>query len=49
MKIANIVRDAYLLKEAGYYSAKMLEASEQSQSALINRWIDEEKTHYFDA
>ena len=49
MKIANIVRDAYLLKEAGYYSAKMLEASEQNQSALINRWIDEEKTHYFDA
>ena len=49
MKIANIVRDAYLLKEAGYYSSKMLEASEENQSALINRWIDEEKTHYFDA
>jgi len=27
----------------------MLEASEKNQSALINRWIDEEKTHYFDA
>jgi len=49
MKIANIVRDTYLLKEAGYYSSKMLEASEENQSALINRWIDEEKTHYFDA
>ena len=49
MKIANIVRDAYLLKEAGYYSSKMLEASLESQNALINRWIDEEKTHYFDA
>ena len=49
MKIANIVRDAYLLKEAGYYSLKMLEASLESQNALINRWIDEEKTHYFDA
>ncbi len=49
MKIANIVRDAYLLKEASYYSSKMLEASEESQNALINRWIDEEKTHYFDA
>ena len=49
MKIANIVRDAYLLKEAGYYSSKMLEASLESQIALINRWIDEEKTHYFDA
>ena len=49
MKIANIVRDAYLLKEAGYYSSKMLEARLESQNALINRWIDEEKTHYFDA
>ena len=48
MKIANIVRDAYLLKEAGYYSSKMLEARLESQNALINRWIDEEKTHYFD-
>ncbi len=49
MKIANIVRDAYLLKEAGYYSSKMLEASEDSQNAMISRWIDDEKTHYFDA
>ncbi len=49
MKIANIVRDAYLLKEAGYYSSKMLEASEDSQNAMIRRWIDDEKTHYFDA
>ena len=49
MKIANIVRDAYLLKEAGYYSSKMLEASHDNQNALINRWIDEEKTDYFDA
>ena len=49
MKIANIVRDGYLLKEAGYYSSKMLEARLESQNALINRWIDEEKTHYFDA
>lgn len=49
MKIANIVRDAYLLKQAGYYSSKMLSANLESQKALINRWIDEEKTHYFDA
>ena len=49
MKIANIVRDAYLLKEASYYSSKMLEASAENTNALINRWIDEEKTHYFDA
>ena len=49
MKIANIVRDSYLLKQAGFYSSKMLEASLESQKALISRWIDEEKTHYFDA
>ena len=49
MKIANIVRDAYLLKQVGYYSSKMLEAEPNSQNALMNRWIDEEKTHYFDA
>jgi ATP-dependent DNA helicase RecG len=49
MKIANIVRDAYLLKQVGYYSSKMLGAGHDSQNALISRWIDEEKTHYFDA
>jgi len=49
MKIANIVRDAYLLKQVGYYSSKMLEAKHNSQNALMTRWIDEEKTHYFDA
>jgi len=49
MKISNIVRDAYLLKEAGYYSSIMLEESEDSQNAMISRWIDDEKTHYFDA
>ena len=49
MKIANIVRDAYLLKQVGYYSSKMLEAEHNSQNALMTRWIDDEKTHYFDA
>ena len=49
MKIANIVRDAYLLKQVGYYSSKMLESEYDSQNALMTRWIDEEKTHYFDA
>lgn len=49
MKIANIVRDSYLLKQANYYSSKMLNANLENQKALINRWIDEEKTHYFDA
>ena len=49
MKIADIVRDSYLLKQVGYYSSKMLEAEHNSQNALMTRWIDEEKTHYFDA
>ena len=49
MKIADIVRDSYLLKQVGYYSSKMLEAEHTSQNALMTRWIDEEKTHYFDA
>jgi len=49
MKIANIVRDAYLLKQAGYYSSKLLEANEASQNTLINRWIDEDKVDYFNA
>ena len=49
MKIANIVRDSYLLKQAGYYSSKMLDANIESQNALISRWIDDEKTHYFNA
>ena len=49
MKIANIVRDAYLLKQAGYYSSKLLEANEAGQNALINRWIDESKADYFNA
>jgi len=49
MKIANIVRDAYLLKQAGYYSSKLLEANEVSQNTLINRWIDEDKVDYFNA
>jgi ATP-dependent DNA helicase RecG len=49
MKIADIVRDSYLLKQVGFYSSKMLEAEHTNQNALITRWIDEEKTHYFDA
>ena len=49
MKIANIVRDAYLLKQAGYYSLKLLEANEASQNVLISRWIDEDKVDYFNA
>ena len=49
MKIANIVRDAYLLKQAGYYASQMLEAEEKEQHSLINRWIDNDKSHYANA
>ena len=49
MKIANIVRDSYLLKQASYYSEKMLGESEHAQNALIRRWIDEDKSHYANA
>ena len=49
MKIANIVRDAYLLKQAGYYSLKLLEADETNQNTLISRWINESKVDYFNA
>ncbi len=49
MKIANIVRDAYLLKQAGYYASQMLEANEKEQLSLIDRWIDNDKSHYANA
>ena len=49
MKIANIARDAYLLKQAGYYASQMLEGDEKDQHSLINRWIDSDKSHYANA
>jgi ATP-dependent DNA helicase RecG len=49
MKIADISRDAYLLKQANYYSELMLSECEFAQSALIHRWIDEDKSHYANA
>ena len=49
MKIANIARDAYLLKQAGYYASQMLEGDEKDQHSLINRWIDNDKSHYANA
>ncbi len=49
MKIANIARDAYLLKQAGYYASQMLEGDEKEQHSLIYRWIDSDKSHYANA
>ncbi|MCS5592833.1 MAG: ATP-dependent DNA helicase RecG [Gammaproteobacteria bacterium] len=49
MKIANIVRDAYLLKQASYYSEIMLNEPETAQRAFIQRWIDEDRSDYANA
>ena len=49
MKIANIVRDAYLLKQANYYSELMLSETEAAQQTFIHRWIDEDRSDYANA
>ena len=49
MKIANIVRDAYLLKHSNYYATKMLTTDKDNQQSLIKRWIDLDKSHYANA
>lgn len=46
MKIANIVRDGYLLKQVNYYAEQLLQNNEKNQQALINRWITHDKTQY---
>jgi ATP-dependent DNA helicase RecG len=46
MKIANIVRDGYLLKQVRFYSEHFLNLSEEQQQALITRWITDDKTQY---
>ena len=47
MKIANIVRDGYLLKQVHSYSKQFLQLSEEQQQTLITRWITDDKTQYF--
>ncbi len=49
LKIANIVRDGYLLKQAGYLSEQCLTLDEASQRQLMARWIDPHKTQYANA
>lgn len=49
MKIANIVRDAYLLKQASYYSEMLLNEPRATQLAVLNRWIDEDRSDYANA
>ncbi len=46
MKIANIVRDGYLLKQVNYYAAEFLQFDENRQQALIHRWITHDKAQY---
>ena len=46
MKIANIVRDGYLLKQVRFYSEQFLQLDEGKQYALIMRWISDDKTQY---
>ncbi|SMN01411.1 ATP-dependent DNA helicase RecG [uncultured Candidatus Thioglobus sp.] len=49
MKIANIVRDGYLLKQVQFYTQQFVAQSEEKQQALINRWITEDKAMYANA
>jgi len=46
MKIANIVRDGYLLKQVRFYSEQFLQLYKGKQYALIMRWITADKTQY---
>ncbi len=46
MKIANIVRDGYLLKQVRFYSEQFLQLDEGKQYALIMRWISDDKSQY---
>jgi len=46
MKIANIVRDGYLLKQVNYYAAEFLQFDEDRQQSLIQRWITHDKAQY---
>ncbi len=46
MKIANIVRDQYLLKQVRFYSERFLKLNKDKQQALITRWIIDDKSQY---
>lgn len=46
MKIANIVRDRYLLKQVHFYSEQFLKLGKDKQQALITRWITDDKSQY---
>lgn len=46
MKIANIVRDKYLLKQVHFYSEQFLKLDKDKQQALITRWLADDKSQY---
>ncbi len=46
MKIANIVRDKYLLKQVHFYSEQFLKLGKDKQQALITRWTTDDKSQY---
>ena len=46
MKIANIVRDGYLLKQVNFFAEAYLALSDNQQNQLILRWIGNDKTQY---
>lgn len=46
MKIANIVRDKYLLKQAHFYSEQFLKLDKDKQKAFITRWVTDDKSQY---
>lgn len=46
MKIANIVRDKYLLKQAHFYSEQFLKLDKDKRQAFITRWVTDDKSQY---
>ncbi|NYT52814.1 MAG: ATP-dependent DNA helicase RecG [Candidatus Vesicomyosocius endoextente] len=46
MKIANIVRDRYLLKQVQSYSKQFLKLDKNKQKILITRWITDDNNPY---
>ena len=49
MKIAEIVRDGYLLNQVNYYSQLIINSDDIDQKKLIDRWIDKDKRSYANA
>ncbi|BAS67235.1 ATP-dependent DNA helicase RecG [Bathymodiolus septemdierum thioautotrophic gill symbiont] len=46
MKIANVVRDGYLIEKARFYCEQFMQEDETKQQALIARWITDDKSQY---